>query len=68
MHSRTTLPHVFIFITVAYYDEIDINEIDQAFVPAIEIASESTLGITVYNRKSYAKDWEVISVGSCVIY
>lgn len=51
------------------YDvEIDINEIDQAFVPAIEIASESTLGITVYNKKSYAKDWEAISVGSCVIY
>lgn len=51
-----------------YNVDIDLNQIDEAFIPAVERASESTLGITSYSRKSLLQAWQIVSVGSCVIY
>ncbi len=51
------------------YDvDINIDNIGDAFVPAVEKASESTLGVGVYIRSSLSGNWVCESVGSCVVY
>ena len=51
------------------YDvEIDIEDIGEALVPAVERATESTLGVGVYTRISMNANWNIESVGSCVVY
>lgn len=51
------------------YDvEINIDNIGDALVPAVEKAVESTLGVGVYVRSSLNASWTIESVGSCVVY
>ena len=51
------------------YDvDIDIENIGDALVPAVEKATESTLGVGVYVRVSLNAKWDLESVGSCVVY
>lgn len=51
------------------YDvEIDIDDIGDALVPAVEKATESTLGVGVYTKLSMTANWSIDSVGSCVVY
>ena len=51
------------------YDvEVEIDNIGDSFVPAVERATESTLGVGVYIRSSMNASWNIESVGSCVVY
>jgi len=53
----------------AYNVEVDIENIGDAFVPAIEIATESTLGVGVYAKVTiFDLYWEEAASGSCVVY
>ena len=51
-----------------YNVEVNIDTLGDALAPAALKASEGTLGITVYTKKSLLSTWDVDSVGSCVIY
>ena len=51
-----------------YNVDVDLSKIDEALVPAVEKGSEATLGICVYSRRTLIQEWQVISIGSCVVY
>ena len=51
-----------------YNVDINIDSLGDALTPAALKATEGTLGVTVYTRKSLLSSWNVDSVGSCVIY
>ena len=51
-----------------YNVDVDITTIGDAFVPAVEIATEATLGVNTYSRRSLLDSWGLDSVGSCVVY
>ena len=53
----------------SYNVNVDIETIGDAFVPAIEIATEATLGVGVYAKVSkFELYWEEAASGSCVVY
>jgi len=51
-----------------YNVDMDLSQIDEVLVPAVEKGSEATLGICVYSRRTLIQEWQVVSVGSCVVY
>ena len=53
----------------SYNVNVDIETIGDAFVPAVEIATEATLGVGVYAKVTkFDLYWEEAASGSCVVY
>lgn len=52
----------------SYDVNIDLTEIENAFVPAVEKAISAVVGVSLYERANFLRQWEETAVGSGVIY
>ena len=83
MRNRKSIIFVFLFFIVllciacktnntienkSYNVNIDINDINEAFVPASEKAMEAVVGVSLYTKDGYIRSWVLEATGSGVIY
>ncbi|MBO4666946.1 MAG: serine protease [Bacilli bacterium] len=52
----------------SYNVNIDINDINEAFIPASEKAKEAVVGVSLYAKASIIQSWHLSATGSGVIY
>lgn len=52
----------------SYDVDIKIDDINKVLIPAVEKASDSVIGISLYERKSYVSEYSLVSTGTGVVY
>lgn len=52
----------------SYDVNVDIEDIQYVFTPAVEKATEASIGVSLFERRLFLGDWQLKSTGSGVVY